>query len=203
MYSKVIIPLDGSKDAEWVLDQFREEVAPDGEVILLKVNHPMPSRAVGGGNVILGSQVEENQRSEALAYLKSMALQHGGESGNWRWSAIISSSPAEGIVDFAKREEADLIVMYTRNRKGLAKLFKGSVASEVERKAHADVKLYTGIEAGTSTLDQAPAAKKIQTDGGPPPMLGVRYYMFVDEEPRVAEVKQATLSLRNPKPRTH
>ena len=173
MYRKVVIPLDGSKESEFVLDQFREEVEPDGEVILLKVNLPMPSRNVGGGNVILGSQVEEAERAEALAYLNSIAAQREGDSGSWRWAATIASSPAKGIIDFAEREEVDLIAMYTHHRKGLAKMFKGSVASEVERKAHADVKLYTGLDTEPRMVVQAPAAEQVQTDGGQAPVLGV------------------------------
>jgi nucleotide-binding universal stress UspA family protein len=41
---------------------------------------------------------------------------------------------ADGIVDFARREEVDLIAMYTYDRKGLSKLIKGSVAEKVRNR---------------------------------------------------------------------
>jgi len=41
--------------------------------------------------------------------------------------------PAKKVVDFAKKEEADLIVMGTHGRKGLRRLLSGSTAEDVAR----------------------------------------------------------------------
>jgi hypothetical protein len=96
--------------------------------------------------VILASQVEENARIEALNYLKRVARRQGPGASQWRCEAMISDSAAEGIVEFARREKVDLIAMYTHNRKGLAKLLKGSVASAVQKAAPTEVRLFTGSE---------------------------------------------------------
>ena len=135
MYRKVLVPLDGSRESEEVLTQLQGELAPDGEVTLLKVISPMSSRSVGGGNIILGSQLEENERSEASDYLRDVARRERGDSVRWGYQVVVARSVPQGIVDFAMHHEPDLIAMYTHERKGLARLFKGSVAAEVQRNA--------------------------------------------------------------------
>jgi nucleotide-binding universal stress UspA family protein len=47
----------------------------------------------------------------------------------------VAVSPADAIVEFARSEGADLIVMGTHGRSGLSRLLMGSVAEEVLRKA--------------------------------------------------------------------
>ena len=165
MYGKVLVPLDGSKESEGVLAQFQGELAPDGEVLLLKVVPPRKSRAAGGGQVILGSQLEEDDRAEALSYLRGIARQEG-KADLWRCESIIADSPAQGVLDFATKQGADLIAMYTHDRKGLAKLFKGSVASEVARRATTEVKLFTDSGAGTYTQTAAAAVGTQAPEGG-------------------------------------
>ena len=135
MYRKVLVPLDGSRESEEVLTQLQGELASDGEVTLLKVISPMSSRSVGGGNIILGSQLEENERSEASDYLRDVARREGGDSVRWGYQVVVARSVPQGIVDFAMHHEPDLIAMYTHERKGLARLFRGSVAAEVQRNA--------------------------------------------------------------------
>ena len=49
---------------------------------------------------------------------------------------------AEGITSLAAQEGVDLIAMYTHDRKGLARLIKGSIAAKVERGAPAEVRVF-------------------------------------------------------------
>ena len=147
MYRKVLVPLDGSRESEEVLSRLQGELAPDGEVILLKVIPPMSSRSVGGGNIILGSQLEESERSEASDYLREVARRGAGDSSvRWGYQVVVARSVPQGIVDFAMHNEPDLIAMYTHERKGLARLFRGSVAAEVQRTAPTPVRVFTPSE---------------------------------------------------------
>ena len=52
---------------------------------------------------------------------------------------LLAGDPAGAIVDLAKRESADLIVMGTHGRKGLSRLLMGSVAEAVVRRAECPV----------------------------------------------------------------
>ncbi len=72
MYQKVLLPLDGSKESKQVIPLIMQDLGPDTDVILLQVLHPIKTQVVGG-QVMLGSQREEAERLEALAYLKGLA----------------------------------------------------------------------------------------------------------------------------------
>ena len=53
-----------------------------------------------------------------------------------------ADSVAQGIADFAAREEVDLIAMSTHDRKGLAKLIRGSIAEKVQERSPVDVRVF-------------------------------------------------------------
>ncbi len=143
MYRKILIPLDGSKESEGVFVLIRGELAPDGEVVVLQVIPPAKTQVVGG-HVLLGSQREEVERSKAETYLRGVLreLDSNGDSTRRRGEVAVAESVCQGIVDFARKEEVDLIAMYTHDRKGIAKLIKGSIASDVGKRAPTEMKVF-------------------------------------------------------------
>ena len=145
MYQKVLIPLDESKEAEGVFPSVKDELSPDGEVILLRVIPPGRTRVIGG-QTLLGSQMEETERSEAEAYLRSVLRRLDGDPDGWSCEVVIFDSVADGIVDTARRNEVDLIAMYTHDRKGLAALIKKSIAKDIQRRATMEVKVFRPSE---------------------------------------------------------
>lgn len=151
MYEKALIPLDGSKEAEEVFPLVRDEMDPEGEVVLLQVIPPAKTQMVGG-HIILGSQQEEADRYEAVSYLRSVARQQGWSAGRWRFEVEVDASVAEGIVRRANREGADLIAMYTHDRRLLARHIKRSIAREVQRRASSEVRIF-----GTRELSERAA----------------------------------------------
>ena len=131
MYRKILIPLDGSTEAEAVLPIAQELITPDSDVILFQVIAPGRSRAFG----------EYTVRREAIRYLRQVISKLVEPPGTWRCDAAVSGSVADGIVYDAPREEVDLIAMYTYDRKGLSKLIKGSVAEKVRKLASVEVRV--------------------------------------------------------------
>ena len=121
----------------------REELAPDGEVVLLQVIPPAKTQVVGG-QVLLGSQREEVERSKSETYLRGVLreLDRNGDPARRRAEVAVAESVCQGIVDFAREEEVDLIAMYTHDRKGIARLIKGSIASDVSKRAPIEVKVF-------------------------------------------------------------
>ena len=148
MYGKVLIPLDGSKEAEEVFPLVKDEIIQDGEVILLQVIQPTKTQMVAG-HIILGSQQEEADRYEAIGYLKAVVQQQAWDAGKWRFEVEVADSVAEGIVRLAGREAVDLIAMYTHDRKLLARHIKRSIAREVQRRAATEVRVF-----GTRELEE-------------------------------------------------
>ena len=141
MYRKVLVPLDGSiKEVEGVLDIASEMVGPEGEGILLHVVPPGETRAAGP-SIKTGMQGGKQARARAKGYLKYFADGLNRSGSRWSCEVVAAKSVADVVLEFAEREEVDAIAIYTHQRRGLAKLIKGSVAEEVERRANADVRV--------------------------------------------------------------
>ena len=158
MYQKVLIPLDGSKEAEEVFPLVQNELTEEGEVILVQVISPARTQKIGE-HIILASQQEEADRSEAMAYLRSLSRQQDWSADNWRLEVEVANSVADGIVRLADRESVDLIAMYTHDRKLLARHVKRSIAREVQRRASTEVRVFGTREiqelaAGSSTTGE-------------------------------------------------
>jgi CRP-like cAMP-binding protein/nucleotide-binding universal stress UspA family protein len=159
MYRKVLVPLDKSKEAEKVLPIVKDLFAPGSEVVLLHVIPPQQTQALGERQ-ILGSEREETERTMAMSYLNFVVHQQGGDPERWRGAVLVSESVAEGIVGFAVHEGVDLIAMYTHDRKGLAKLIRGSIAEKVQRRAPIEVKVFRPQE----LAEPLPAAAQAEDD---------------------------------------
>ena len=148
MYRKVLIPLDGSAEADGVFPLIKGEIAPGGEVILLHVMPPTYTDVAGEiqthGSRALGlcKWCPPPHNEKEMLYLRNLADRLGGDPKRWRFAVISAWSVPRGIVNFARREGVDLIAMYTHDRKGLARLIKGSIASGVRRQAPSDVKVF-------------------------------------------------------------
>jgi nucleotide-binding universal stress UspA family protein len=141
MYRKVLIPLDGSKEAEMVIPKIQPELAEDSEVILLKIIPPLKGETLGQITVT-SSEREEAERVKAIDYLREVMQRVEGSPSQWHCEAIVRKSVPEGIASFADQEGVEVIAMYTHDRKGLAKLIKGSIAEKVQRRAPIEVKVF-------------------------------------------------------------
>ena len=144
MYFKVLVPLDGSREAEKVFAFLQGDVSPDGEIILLQVTPPTKLEELGSHPMLDNEldQMEANERLGAIRYLHHVAGQYGNDSDQWRCEAIVSMSVAERIVDIAGREEVDLIALYIDDLKLPDGLVKEGVTWEVERMASTEVRVF-------------------------------------------------------------
>jgi nucleotide-binding universal stress UspA family protein len=140
MYKRVLIPLDGSKDSEGVFRMIRDEIAPGGEVILMQVP-PMETKNIDGKRVS-GATQEDEAGVEAMRYPGTIADRIRSDIPNVRYDTMMSHPIVEGIVDFARKEQVDLIAMYTHDRKGIAKFVQRSVAKEVSKQTRRDMKIF-------------------------------------------------------------
>jgi nucleotide-binding universal stress UspA family protein len=154
MYRKILVPLDGSKEAEKVFSLIKDEVAPDGTIVLLRVVSPAKTQNLGG-HTILSTQQEESDRYDAIDYLREVAQQQGVDSEKCLCEAVVASSVADCIVDFADRENVDLMAMYTHDRNLLVRPIIKSVAREVQRKASTEVRVFGTRELAGYALSEA------------------------------------------------
>ena len=141
MYQNVLVPLDRSAESEGILDVIPNLVNADGKATLLTVIPPGRTKSMGE-LVILGSQQEEEDRSRALAYLNRIASRLKESSVDAASAVVVNDSVPAAIVAYANRNAVDLISMFTHDRRGLARLVKGSVAREVERRSVMPVRVF-------------------------------------------------------------
>lgn len=142
MYNKVLVPLDGSEFGECSLAHVKAiaQGCKTSKIILLEVlglqQQESYLRSAMGEDFM--KQLKENARKDAVSYLNKTAdaLKDLGISIE---TVVEDGMPAEAILDYAKKENVDLIIMSTHGRSGVVKWALGSVADHVIRHATAPV----------------------------------------------------------------
>jgi nucleotide-binding universal stress UspA family protein len=127
----ILVPLDGSEDAEDVLDEvvdfaklFKAEVH-----LLLVLNYYQPTESLPAGDSGITMTVEQ----AAQEYLKGKANWLTEQGLKVEYRIIYNRSVAPAILDEAKNLGIDIIALTTHGRGGLKRLFLGSVADKVLR----------------------------------------------------------------------
>lgn len=154
MYQNVLVPLDRSVESEGVLDVIPDLVSSDGQATLLSVIPPGRTRSLGE-LVVLGTQQEEEDRARAMSYLNCIANRLRETSVEANTAVVVHDSVASAIVAYANRNSVDMISMFTHDRRGLAKLVKGSVAREVERRSVIPVRVFRPEDLGPGAARSA------------------------------------------------
>ncbi len=150
MYTKILVPLDGSEMSESSLPHVKSIALGCGvpDVILLKVVEPVfnPEAEVTAkvGKDLL-TQIENENKAKDKAYLDGMVAKLKAE-GLDADSALGYGKPADEIIDFAEKHNVDLIIMCTHGRSGITRWVLGSVAEKVVR--HSPVPVLTVSPAG-------------------------------------------------------
>jgi len=137
----VLIPLDGSEGAEQVLRPALDLGALTGAShTLLRIIRPETDYSVAYGRVGTGRLAEERTQAEACSYLRRLAQRLGGEAARAHPRLLFAEQPiAASVLWCAEKHDADLIALTTRGRSTLSRLFRGSVADQVARRATTSV----------------------------------------------------------------
>lgn len=125
---RILIPLDGSKTAEAAIPE-AVQMARGGPytLLLLRVAN---ARILPGADVV-GDWVEAVR--EAEHYLASVRTDLEKESVGPIETYVWQGPAASAIIEMARLHEADLIVMTSHGRSGIARLILGSIAEAVIR----------------------------------------------------------------------
>jgi len=139
MYEKVLVPLDGSELAECalphVINLFKKGVVE--EVILLQIVE-IPSVLLEEGFDFIG--LKTAQISKAQKYLTGIQSQLSAEGSNVK-SEVLEGNTAHSIIEYAKRNDVQLLVIATHGYTGMKQLMFGSVALRILHDAHVPVLL--------------------------------------------------------------
>lgn len=138
---RVLVPVDFSRDSLAALDYALEFTKPfEAEVVLLHVIEPVyyatPADLYATSpNLAL---LLEEQRRAAQAQLEKLVQKIAGTRRKVR-ALLKSGAPAQVIAETAQKPKADLIIMATHGRTGLAHVLLGSVTERVLRIASCPV----------------------------------------------------------------
>jgi nucleotide-binding universal stress UspA family protein len=138
---QILIPVDFSDASLRALEYAKEFAAPfRAELILLYVVEPIyyatPADLYATSPNL--SLLIDEQRRSGKAQLARLEAKLRKAKRKVR-AVLKTGSPAQVIVDTAKRLKADMVIMATHGRTGLAHVVLGSVAERVVRAAHCPV----------------------------------------------------------------
>lgn len=146
MYKRAVVALDGSPVAEAIIPFILEIAGPlDMEVVLVRVNRPIPPEVIEGSRHVLVED-PETSRVDAEEYLAPVAVELRKKGVRVR-TQVRRGQPSEEIVQAARDIGADLIAMTTHGRSGFGRLLFGSVAEAVLRESRLPVFLMRVTEA--------------------------------------------------------
>ena len=135
MYKKILVPLDGSEFSECSLEHVKAIASgcQVPETVLLSVVEPLSAQTIsalaeGGGDLL--RKAELDAQAEARNYMDVIKnrLKNDGLDVE---VVITDGRAAEEILDYAKNNKVDLIVMSTHGKTGISRWFFGSVAQKV------------------------------------------------------------------------
>ena len=154
MFTKIMVPLDGSPLAEQAIGPAMSIARAFGAALdLVLVHKPLP----------FGGFEDAPWRADASkterAYLETIALELASVGSVPVTSVVLRGEPSEKICERARDVNADLVVMTTHGRTGLSRAWMGSVAHGVLRHTSAPVYL---IRPTTANIDRT-AYEKLAT----------------------------------------
>jgi nucleotide-binding universal stress UspA family protein len=128
--SRVLVPLDGSRQAERALKPaVTLASAWDMEILLLRVSPPVHMGFEPMGSRSMFDDIEKQAREEAKAYLHdfraSLARLHKSVTVK-----TITGTPAATILDYSKKQNVDMIIMSSHGRTGVGLWLMGSVSEK-------------------------------------------------------------------------
>lgn len=136
MFSKILVPLDGSKLAEralapaFTLGQHAESEMIVARVLVAEKILVPDMYLYGGYGVQWPDQALEEARAEATEYLQNIH-EARGKSRLAITTKVLEGDVADAIVTLAVKDKVDLIVMSSHGYSGLPRWMLGSVAERV------------------------------------------------------------------------
>lgn len=127
MFSKILVPLDGSQISERAL-HIAQQILPrtNPELFLVHVVDPSRESSAHMHRTYLDSQAEASRQHISQQASKS-------QQGTRVIPVLLHGDPGTEIINFAQKNDVSLVIMSTRNRTGIRRWALGSVSEKVYR----------------------------------------------------------------------
>jgi nucleotide-binding universal stress UspA family protein len=133
---RILVPVDFSEQSRKAVDEALAWTDNPEQLIVLHVAPPYSNFEVGDPMIGLQAVSGEDRIEHLMDVLHKNFSDKKYEGVRFQ---VSFGAPAHEIADLAQREHADLIVIPSHGRTGLARLLIGSVAERVVRLAHCPV----------------------------------------------------------------
>jgi len=164
MYQRILVPTDGSKLATIAANAaIAFARACGGDIVALSIAYPDPVLLSAEGAIAAGA-------GNGIDVLLEQAQHHVTQVADAARSAGVACttltaygcSPADEIIDVAKRQHCDLIFIASHGRRGLSRLIAGSVTQRVLACSPVPVMVYRPdrIRPGEGLVPEASAAAR-------------------------------------------
>ena len=138
MYKKILIPTDGSENANNEIPKALKLLDDNGEIIIVSV-----------ANKIKAHQFQSKDDVKRLNEIFIEEAQYNVDDmkekidSNIKVSTkvLVDNSPGQAIIDFADKEDVDAIVISRSNKSRISKIILGSVAEKLVKASDIDILL--------------------------------------------------------------
>lgn len=146
MYSRILVPLDGSELAERALPTaYALAAQSEGEVLMVRAvipEHVLVPDALSGYGLFWPDRPAEQAHDEARAAM--LKVRESAPKGVRTRFQLLDGGAAESILDAAVDNKCDLIVMSSHGYSGMTRWVLGSVAEKVLHSAPCPVLVLRG-----------------------------------------------------------
>jgi nucleotide-binding universal stress UspA family protein len=129
----VVVPIDFSAESPRAIAAALGVVSQPEQLHLIHVMPPLETMSPG---FLVGDITDESRRQKVTEALTKLAAQSGATGAEL---TVAIGTPGLEITDYARRQQADLIVIPSHGYHGVKRLFLGSVAERVIRHAACNV----------------------------------------------------------------
>ncbi len=130
---KILVPTDFSEKSLQALEETIVFAEKSSAVHVIHVLRPLEATEPG----VVWESVNEEKRKTNVE--KLFAEKFGDSKYEGLNFVIETGDPTAEIIDYAEKQQIDLIVMPSRGRTGISRFFMGSIAERVIRFAHCPV----------------------------------------------------------------
>ena len=132
MFKRILVPTDGSDITAHAVDTAIQLAKVHGaQLLTLSVMEPFPYSAVSEIQPVPPQEFIDAQQRVATQRVEAVSAAAAAQGLSCKACTIEALHAWEAIVDHARAEKADLIVMASHGRKGFAALLLGSEAQKV------------------------------------------------------------------------
>lgn len=134
MYNKIMVALDGSRLAECVLPHVKAFIEKYHVENIVFVRIVEPAVIFHSGEYPISPEIlresESASKSAAKDYLDQVVNQFKQE-GTQLQSEVLTGRVADSLVDFAEKNDCDLMLIATHGRSGVRRWVRGSIADKI------------------------------------------------------------------------